>query len=260
MTLIKYKEYMKDFFEKYYEKLSKDDISIKRPLYDEDCKMWADDANPNEEWKKWKLVPANVTEQELDELEQEVGVKLPLSMNAFLTTYHHYFEDPIGVNPISEQFRGIKYAWNPVLIKCGYLPFAWDEEHYFIRCMKLAELPNEEACGIYQINHELLFDFEEDTVIPEELEEYMEPLADNLLTYLDDILNGKDKASLMRTLMNELLTVLYDELEIETFDNLERKLEEDYDSVIATMKPIMEMYNVAESDMNDIMEELEYWF
>ena len=101
MTLAEYKEYMKDFFEKYYEKLSRDDINIERPLNEKNREMWADDADPNEEWKKWKLVPADIDESEIAEFEQEIGIELPLSVKAFLTTYFHFFEEPIGVNPFS---------------------------------------------------------------------------------------------------------------------------------------------------------------
>lgn len=252
-------EYMKDFFEKYYEKLSRDEINIKRPLNENNSEMWAEDADPNEEWKKWKLVPADIDESEIAEFEQEIGVKLPLSMKAFLTTYHHFFEDPIGVNPFSEHFKGMRNAWNPILIKCGYLPFAWNEEHYSIRCMQLANMPTEEACGIYQIDHEVLFDFDEETVKQEEIEENMEFLSDNLLTYLDEILHDKDRDSLHRALMNAVLTVLNDNFGIEDSDMLEMKIEEDYDSIFDALLPVMEKYDLSEDDVEDILEEVEYW-
>ncbi|MCI8530466.1 MAG: hypothetical protein HFH82_15195 [Lachnospiraceae bacterium] len=32
--------------------------------------MWSDDADPNEEWKKWKLVPAMIQDEEMKELEK----------------------------------------------------------------------------------------------------------------------------------------------------------------------------------------------
>lgn len=204
MTLAEYKEYMKIFFEKYYEKLSQDDINIKRPLNKDNREMWAEDADPGEEWKKWKLVLANIDESEIAEFEQEIGVKFPLSMKAFLTTYYHLFDDPIGANPFAKHFKGMRNAWNPILIRCGYLPFAWNKEHYCIRCVQLANMPAEEACGIYQIDHEALFEFDEETVTQEEIEEKMEFLSENLLTYLDEMLHDKDKDSLHRALMHDV--------------------------------------------------------
>ncbi|MBR4085699.1 MAG: SMI1/KNR4 family protein [Lachnospiraceae bacterium] len=259
MILTEYKEYMRTFFEQYYEKLSRDGIEIKRPLSEKEREMWADDADPDVEWKKWKLVPANIEEGEIAEFEQEIGVKLPLSMKAFLTTYHHFFDDPIGVNPFSKHFKGMKNAWNPVLIKCGYLPFAWNEEHYNIRCMKLANMPAEEECGIYQIDHEVLFDFDEETVTPEEMDENMEFLSENLLTYLDEILNDKDKDSMHRALMNAVVAVLNDDFDIEDYDMLEMKLEEDYDSILEALMPVVEEYDLSEEDLEDILEEVEDW-
>ena len=58
-------------------------------------------------------------------------------------------------------------------------------------------MPNEERCGIYQIDHELLFDFDEETIEKQQIDKNMEFISHNLLTYLDDILNDKDKDSLM---------------------------------------------------------------
>ena len=159
-----YRQYMKHFFEQYYHKLSQNEINIKLPLDESEKEMWSDDANPKEEWKKWKLVPATISEKEIEDLENEIAVKLPLSLKAFLTVYYHYFEDPIGRNSFSEPFEAIENAWNPILVRYGYLPFTWDKDGYYIRCIKLEQMPDEEKCGIYQIDHELLFNFDEKTV------------------------------------------------------------------------------------------------
>ena len=68
MTYTEYQEYMRNFFEQYYQKLSQDEICIKLPLQEDEKEMWSDDADPNEEWKKWKLVPAMIQEEEMKEL------------------------------------------------------------------------------------------------------------------------------------------------------------------------------------------------
>lgn len=175
MTNIQARQFMKDFFERYYKKLAQeeDGIAIIRPLDVADRAMWREDADPKEEWKAWKLIPSVVTEQDIKKLEQSIGVKLPECIQAFLTVYHHYFEDPIGKNPISAPFKGFLNAWNPLLVKFGYLPFTWDDGGFYIRCIDLTNMPNEEQCGVYQIDHEILFSMDEDTVQKEEIVQNM---------------------------------------------------------------------------------------
>lgn len=60
MTDMQCRQFMKDFFERYYQKLEQigNGIAIMRPLDESDRTMWHDDADFEEEWKKWKLVPS----------------------------------------------------------------------------------------------------------------------------------------------------------------------------------------------------------
>ena len=125
-------------------------------------------------------------------------------LRIFLTTYFHYFDGGIGRNPVEDKFEGILNAWNPFLIKNGYLPFAWDEEGYFIRCIDLKNMPDEEKCEVVEIDHEVLFDLEECEDMQEEqgvlfdyavdmkrfgeLEEKMNPVAKNFFLYLQEML------------------------------------------------------------------------
>ncbi|MDE7224086.1 MAG: hypothetical protein K2O34_09940, partial [Acetatifactor sp.] len=88
MTYTEYREYIKNFFEEYYHKLSQDEISLKLPFGNRQKEMWSDDADPEKEWKKWKMIPADIKEEEIEELEKKIGVKLPLSLKAFLTVYY----------------------------------------------------------------------------------------------------------------------------------------------------------------------------
>lgn len=179
--------FMKEFFEKYYEKLLAEfEEAVKLPSPPRE--MWADDADPNEEWKKWKLIPATVTAEDIVNLEQELGVKLPEVMKCFLTTYFHFFDDPVGRHPSNSPFFALRNAWNPILVKAGYLPFAWDEEGYYIRCMDLKNMPDEDSCAVCQIDHEILFDFDEDEADREKIEEKMEVLADSFKAYLEGLL------------------------------------------------------------------------
>ena len=260
MTYGEYQEYMRNFFEQYYQKLSQDEICVTLPFGEMEKEMWSDDANPDEEWKKWKLVPAQISDEEIRELEKEIGVELPLSLKAFLTVTHHCFDYPIGRNSAARHFEGVRDSWNPALVRCGYLPFAWDEEGYFIRCIRLEKMPEEEKCGIYQIDHEVLFDFDEDAVTPEELDPCMELISENLLTYLDEILHDRDRDSLHEASKKEIIRVLKEECGLQNYDELSDKIDndEEFDKIITALKPIQKQYSISDDDLEEMLWATEY--
>lgn len=260
MTYNEYRLYMKHFFEQYYHKLSQDEIILALPLSEEAREMWSDDADPGKEWKKWKMIPAAITEDEIHKLEKEVGTKLPLSLKAFLTVYHHYFEYPIGRNSLSRHFEGLLNAWNPTLVRFGYLPFTWDRDGYFIRCIQLKEMPEEEKCGIYQIDHEILFDIDVNTVTQKEIDENMQFVSGNLLTYLDDILNDRDPESMQTAVKEAIVKTLRDKCAVTDYDGLADKMEDDPDSIYEALRPIQEQYSITDSDLENILDTLEYDF
>lgn len=260
MTYAEYQEYMRNFFEQYYLKLSREEILVKLPLKEEEKEMWSDDANPDDEWKKWKPVPAMISDEEVKKLEKEIGVELPLSLKAFLTVTHHYFDYPIGRNSVAKHFQGLKNAWNPILIRCGYLPFTWDKDGYFIRCIRLNKMPEEEKCGIYQIDHEVLFDFDENIVTTKEIDSYMRFVSENLLTYLDEILNDSDCDSLREASQKEILRVLKEEFGLHDYDELSDKIDDDeeFDKIITALKPIQEQYSISDDELEEILWRMEY--
>lgn len=57
------------FFEQYYRKLSQNESGIMLPLGNEQKEIWSDDADPEKEWKKWKMIPADIREEEIEEPE-----------------------------------------------------------------------------------------------------------------------------------------------------------------------------------------------
>ncbi len=172
----------------YFKQENEDELCVKLPGVPEE--MWADGVDPKESWKKWKLIHSTVSEEDIAAVENELGIKFPNAMKCFLTTYFHFFDEPVGKHSSNKPFYAIKNAWNPILVKAGYLPFTWDEEHYFIRCIDLANMPNEDKCPVCQIEHEVLFDYDEESEINRsEIEERMEMLADNFTTYLADLLD-----------------------------------------------------------------------
>lgn len=200
------KSFIKKFYETLYEKFRDvSEVLIKIPIVEGNEPMWEEGSEPDKDgWVTWRLLPAQVSDGEIAELEENIGVKLPQMLRIFLTTYFHYFDGGIGRNPVEDKFEGILNAWNPFLVKNGYLPFAWDEEGYFIRCIDLKNMPDEEKCEVVEIDHEVLFDLEECEDMQEEqgvlfdyavdmkrfgeLEEKMNPVAKNFFLYLQEML------------------------------------------------------------------------
>ena len=258
MTYAEYQQYMKNFFEQYYHMMSQSEIAITLSLDETKREMWSDDADPQKEWKKWKLVPAAIKEEEIEDLEREISIKLPLSLRAFLTVYHHYFENPIGRNSLYKHFESVKNAWNPILVRFGYLPFTWDKEKCYIRCIQLKEMPDEEKCGIYQIDHEVLFDFDEDEVTQEEVDGNMKFVSRNLLTYLDEILNDRDRDTMYEAAKKAIAKTLKEECGITDFDSLVDKCDDDPDSIYNALEPIQEQYSLSDDDVENILDMMEY--
>ena len=153
MTDTQTRQFMQDFFERYYQKLEQlgNGIAVMRPLGESDKTMWREDSDPKDEWKAWKLIPSTITDQDTETLEKTIGINLPKCLNAFLTVYHHYFDNPAGENPVSAPFKAVRNSWNPLLVKHGYLPFAWDDGGFYIRCIDLTNMPNEEKC-VYHLH------------------------------------------------------------------------------------------------------------
>lgn len=54
-------------------------------------------------------------------------------------------------------------------------------------------IPNKEQndLGVFQIDHELLFDFDEETVTTEEIDDAMQFMADDFMEYLDMLLQAE---------------------------------------------------------------------
>ncbi|OPZ78548.1 MAG: hypothetical protein BWY78_00528 [Alphaproteobacteria bacterium ADurb.Bin438] len=161
--------------------------------------MLADGEDPNSEWGVWKLIESTVTDEELKNIEDIYGIKFPIIIKAFLSTYHHLFDYPIGDNGVNKKLNGFKMPYNHHLTANNMLPFAWDKDNCFIRFVDLTNMPDEEKCPVFEIDHEYLFDIMYDAeangeiVNKEQLLRYMRPVSDNFYKYLDNIYNDLDK-------------------------------------------------------------------
>ncbi len=77
--------------------------------------------------RTWKMIPSDVTEEDIAELEKEIGVRLPDSLRAYYTSYYHLwdFERNLSINSPVAKMCGIYNAYDELMIKFGYLPFTW---------------------------------------------------------------------------------------------------------------------------------------
>lgn len=133
--------------------------------------------------RTWKMIPSDVTEEDIAELEKEIGVRLPDSLRAYYTSYYHLwdFERNLSINSPVAKMCGIYNAYDELMIKFGYLPFTWIQDAW-ICCMKFDE--NNQDCGIYMIDHEEMFAFDAETVTIQDIEKVMRFKAKNFCEYL----------------------------------------------------------------------------
>lgn len=196
MNIGEARDFMREYFEKLYKKYADiDPVLVEMPDLPEE--MWADGATPDDEgWCAWKLIPSMVTADDIAEYEEEYGFKFPNGIKAFLGTYHHCFESPIGKNMPDDPFEALDNAFNPHLVSAMYLPFTWDKDGYFIRCIDMSADEDGDRCPVVQFDHEVLFDcqydFEDkDEAVPrEKLEELAENVADSFCDYLNGVYDG----------------------------------------------------------------------
>lgn len=189
MTYEEASAFVKSGFEALYRELDElDSISLKMPDVPEEMRAGPEDADG---WCRWKLIPSPVTAEDLDRQEQETGCRFPVLLRAFFSAYCHYFMDcGLGTQKPDKPFSDLDNAWNPVLVRGGYLPFLWDEDlGCFIRCIDLANMPDEDRCPVVQIDHEILFDLGE-RADREALAPHMEPVAESLRAFLEERFSG----------------------------------------------------------------------
>lgn len=184
MNMDECKEFIKECLEKHYNSID-DDILLMNSDVPEEMR---DGGVDEDGWSKWRLTPSTVTDKDFETIENEWGVKFPLMLKAYFEVYFHYFDGEIGRVPPNKPFYNLYNAYNPVLIRCGYLPFSWDSEGYFIRCIDLSNMPHEDRCPICQIDHEVLFDYDEETVTKEDIDEDMVEIEENLKKYFEKVL------------------------------------------------------------------------
>jgi len=183
MNMDECREFIMSCLDKRYN--SMDDMALMMPDVPEEMRVGEVDEDG---WCKWKMIPSTVTESDFEIIENEWGVKFPLMLKAYFKVYFHYFEENVGRVPSKKPFYSLDNAYNPVLIRCGYLPFTWDSEGYFICCVDLSNMPDEDSCPICHIDHEVLFEYEEETVTKDDINQNMVKIEKNLKSYFEKVL------------------------------------------------------------------------
>jgi hypothetical protein len=125
-------------------------------------------ADNDQEWKTWVPIPSSVKDDEILELEKELGFKLPPSYISFLQ--HKHFID-LTIGEVSF-FRHPSSGWQKsildgvfhgypreYLIDKGYMPFA-DFSDWGLMCFDLNRRNEDEECPIVLWDHEVVDSFE----------------------------------------------------------------------------------------------------
>ena len=196
MNIDEYRTEIKCIFDEFYEGLKKYDKFYIQVLKEDDIpqEMLTGELEIDEDFykkynkvielKTWKYMLSTVSSKDITELERKIGIKLPVPLVAYYTSYFHFFDSNLGISENSPYFpmNGIYTAYNNFMISHGYLPFTWIQDGCLI-CMKLDENGND--CGIYTIDHECMFDFEyRGKVSDDELNSAINFEAPDFLTYL----------------------------------------------------------------------------
>ena len=147
----------------------------------------------NVELRTWKMIPSDVTEEDIAELEKEIGMCLPDPLKAYYTSYYHLWDwqrDLSENSPIAK-LDGIYNSYNELMIQFGYLPFSWDNQQGCLFCMKFDK--NNNDCGIYMIDHGEMFSFHAETVTAQNIEKVMYFEAKDFCEYLYNVTVGMVK-------------------------------------------------------------------
>lgn len=142
-------------------------------------------------WVRWRLLPSEVTEEDLNQLERELGVPFPPLFQVFLSTYYHFF-GAITEGSVPDQssdcpFSGLQEVWHPALTRHQYLPFASSELLGAWLCLDVSHLPQEEKCPVVSFPLDEVYGLDEDAIARPQLEAIAQPVSPNFKTYLAEV-------------------------------------------------------------------------
>lgn len=149
-------------------------------------------AGPEQDgWVRWQLLPSEVTEEDLNQLERELGVSFPPLFRGFLSTYYHFFgaitggrvPDQSSDCPLSD----LREVWHPDLTRNQYLPFESSELLGAYLCLDVSHLPQEEKCPVVSFPLDEVYGLDENAITRAQLEAIAQPVSPNFKTYLAEV-------------------------------------------------------------------------
>lgn len=122
----------------------------------------------HDDWNYWKPIESTVTNQEIEELEDILGVKFPDQYKELLK-YKHFIELYVGevdfFSHPSSNWRtsiadGVLNGYpKKFLLDKGYLPFA-NYSDWGLWCFDINERDEQNECPVYLWDHEVVENFE----------------------------------------------------------------------------------------------------
>ena len=153
-----------------------------------------------EGWVEWRILPSNLSEADVAEMEVEFGVRFPPLFRAYLLSRFHLFDQvksrrydqqilmtdtPYG-KPLTP-LRELMSAWQP-LIGAGFVPFAEWGDGWGPMCFDSGQRAADCECPVVWMDHEVLVPLgasqcsQRESVLP-----FVQPLYGSCREFLSDV-------------------------------------------------------------------------
>lgn len=160
------KDIIYDFVDKALQILQELDM-MKLPHHNMPEEMIDKTQKRSNDWIPWKAVASRVTDEDITELENSIGLKYP-DLYVELLKYKHYYEldNPKQITFYRHCVRDWKqelldiyfHSWKPDrIIREGYIPFA-NYSDWGIICFDTNITTDSNRYPVIMIDHELLYD------------------------------------------------------------------------------------------------------
>lgn len=157
-------EWLENMIDKSLEKMAREAVLMSSPDPNMPKEMIDDTIDRDNDWKGWKPIKSDITDQELDLLEVKIGKELPYSFRHLLKYKYFYkleMEDQsfslfsnISGRTISSLEDKILNSWVPeLLIELGYIYFA-DFQDYGLLCFDANSKEENNEYPVVFIDHE----------------------------------------------------------------------------------------------------------
>lgn len=151
-------------------------------------------------WVEWAILASTAKIEDLDALEKEFGIDLPVPFRAYLLARLHLFNqvesrrykqqillsDTPSTNPLGP-LKFLLNAWRP-LLDAGYIPFAEWGDSWGPMCFDARQRSSDGDCPIVWFDHEVLFSNGEDSCRNRDwMAAHARPLYESCREFLVDV-------------------------------------------------------------------------